>query len=47
MVYSMTIITIPVVVHILHEGEPIGTGTNISIAQIHSQINVLNQDLED
>lgn len=38
------VITIPVVVHILHKGEPIGTGTNISVAQIQSQINVLNQD---
>lgn len=38
------IITIPVVVHILHKGEPIGTGTNISVAQIQSQIDVLNQD---
>lgn len=38
------IITIPVVVHVLHKGEPIGTGTNISVAQIQSQIDVLNQD---
>jgi hypothetical protein len=34
-----------VVVHIIHKGEPIGTGTNISIAQIQSQIDALNQDL--
>jgi hypothetical protein len=38
------IITIPIVVHVLHKGEAIGTGTNISIAQIQSQIDVLNQD---
>ena len=38
------VITIPVVVHVLHKGEAIGTGTNISIAQIQSQIDVLNQD---
>lgn len=38
------VITIPVVVHVLHKGEPIGTGTNISVAQIQSQIDVLNQD---
>jgi hypothetical protein len=38
------IITIPVVVHVIHKGEPIGTGTNISVAQIQSQIDVLNQD---
>lgn len=36
---------IPVVVHIIHNGEPIGTGPNISEAQILSQIRVLNEDL--
>ncbi|MCW5912691.1 MAG: hypothetical protein KIT62_16600, partial [Cyclobacteriaceae bacterium] len=30
--------TIPVVVHIIHNGEPIGTGTNISDNQVLSQI---------
>ena len=38
------IITIPVVVHVLHRGEPVGTGRNISDAQIQSQIDVLNED---
>lgn len=38
------IITIPVVVHVIHNGEAIGTGTNISNAQIQSQIDVLNED---
>ena len=33
-----------VVVHIIHNGEPIGQGTNISNAQILSQIDVLNRD---
>ncbi|MBK5278189.1 MAG: zinc metalloprotease, partial [Bacteroidia bacterium] len=37
---------IPVVVHVIHNGEPIGTGTNISDAQINSQINVLNKDYQ-
>ena len=37
-------IIIPVVVHILHRGENIGTGLNISDAQIFSQIAVLNED---
>jgi hypothetical protein len=37
---------IPVVVHIIHNGEPIGTGTNISDNQILSQINVLNKDFK-
>ncbi|MFZ9980923.1 MAG: M43 family zinc metalloprotease [Cyclobacteriaceae bacterium] len=36
--------TIPVVVHVIHNGESVGTGTNISDAQIESQISVLNED---
>lgn len=35
---------IPVVVHVIHNGEAVGTGTNISDAQIISQIDVLNKD---
>jgi hypothetical protein len=35
---------IPVVVHIVHNGEPVGTGSNISDDQILSQIAVLNKD---
>ncbi|SKB29648.1 hypothetical protein SAMN05660226_00557 [Parapedobacter luteus] len=38
------IIRIPVVVHVLHNGEPVGTGLNISMAQIESQIDALNED---
>ena len=38
------VITIPVVVHVLHTGQPIGTGLNISMNQIQSQIDVLNED---
>lgn len=38
------VIVIPVVVHVLHNGEAIGTGLNISDAQINSQIAILNQD---
>lgn len=37
---------IPVVVHIVHNGEPLGTGMNISDAQIFSQIDVLNKDFQ-
>ncbi len=37
---------IPVVVHVIHNGEAIGTGTNISDAQIISQISVLNKDFK-
>jgi len=35
---------IPVVVHVIHKGEPVGTGVNISDEQILSQIDVLNKD---
>ncbi|MDP5082126.1 MAG: zinc metalloprotease [Winogradskyella sp.] len=35
---------IPVVVHVVHNGEEIGTGANISEAQVKSQIEVLNED---
>jgi hypothetical protein len=35
---------IPLIFHVFHYGEPIGTGTNISAAQIYSQIEVLNED---
>lgn len=35
---------IPVVVHIVHNGESVGEGANISFAQIQSQIEVLNED---
>lgn len=34
--------TIPVVVHVIHLGEPVGTGSNISDAQIIGAINGLN-----
>ncbi|MFN8237004.1 MAG: M43 family zinc metalloprotease [Chitinophagales bacterium] len=38
------LITIPVVFHIIHYGEAIGKGRNISDAQILSQLQVLNED---
>ncbi|WP_377714513.1 M43 family zinc metalloprotease [Pseudofulvibacter geojedonensis] len=41
---AATIYTIPVVVHVYHKGEAVGTGTNVSDAVINSQITVLNQD---
>ncbi len=37
---------VPVVVHVIHKGEAIGTGVNISDAQIISQIRVLNEDFK-
>ncbi|HLF33914.1 MAG TPA: M43 family zinc metalloprotease, partial [Cyclobacteriaceae bacterium] len=39
-----SIYLIPVVVHIIHLGEPLGEGTNISDEQVSSQIAVLNED---
>ncbi|MDO7886512.1 M43 family zinc metalloprotease [Hymenobacter cheonanensis] len=36
--------TLPVVVHVIHNGEAVGTGTNISQAQVQSQLDVLNED---
>ena len=39
-----TVIKIPVVVHVIHNGEPYGTGSNISDEQIISQIEALNED---
>lgn len=39
-----TIITIPVVVHVIYNGQAIGTAPNITDAQVESQITVLNQD---
>lgn len=38
------IITIPVVVHVIHSGQPVGTAPNITDAQVISQITVMNND---
>jgi len=35
---------IPVVVHVIHNGQPVGQGTNIPTSQIIEQIRVLNED---
>jgi hypothetical protein len=37
---------IPVVFHVIHNGEPVGTLTNISDEQIYSQLRVLNEDFQ-
>jgi hypothetical protein len=39
---AQTVYTIPVVVHVMHLGENVGVGTNISDAQIQSAIDNLN-----
>ncbi len=41
---SGAVITIPVIVHVVHNGESVGSGPNISQAQVESQIDVLNED---
>lgn len=38
------VVTIPVVVHVIHNGSPVGVAENISDEQVLSQITVLNQD---
>lgn len=38
------IITIPVVVHIIHSGEAVGSGSNISMSRVTEQIDILNED---
>lgn len=37
---------IPVVVHVIHRGEPIGTGANLSEKRIRRQIAILNEDFQ-
>lgn len=37
---------VPIVVHVVHNGEPLGVGTNLSDAQVLSQISVLNKDFK-
>ena len=41
---SSTVHTIPIIFHVIHSGQPVGTFPNISQGQINSQITVLNQD---
>ncbi len=41
---KMTTYTIPIIVHIIHAGEAVGTYPNISQAQVNSQLTELNAD---
>ena len=41
---AAVVINIPVVVHVISSGSAVGTGTNISVAQVNSQIAALNED---
>ncbi len=38
------LVTIPVVVHVIHTGQNVGNGANLSVQRITSQIDILNQD---
>ncbi len=38
------VLRLPIVVHVVHQGEAVGVGRNISDAQVLSQIQVLNED---
>jgi len=38
------VITIPIIFHIIHNGDAVGANENISQAQVNSQIDVLNED---
>lgn len=41
---STSLWKLPVVFHVLHDGQAVGTGKNISDAQILSQLQILNED---
>jgi len=38
------VITIPVIVHVIHSGEAVGSGSNLSMSRVIEQIDILNQD---
>lgn len=41
---TATLVTLPVIVHVVHNGEAVGSGANISQAQVQAQLEVLNED---
>ena len=41
---AATVVQIPLVIHIVHNNEPLGTGLNITDDQIQSQVDVINED---
>lgn len=38
------VVSIPVIVHVVHNGEAVGVGRNISLAQVQAQLATLNED---
>ncbi|MBK8658308.1 MAG: PKD domain-containing protein [Bacteroidetes bacterium] len=41
---NRNVVTIPIIFHVIHNGDNLGSGENISQAQINSQIAALNED---
>ncbi|WP_281616381.1 M43 family zinc metalloprotease [Flammeovirga sp. SubArs3] len=41
---TLTVYYIPVIVHVIHNGEEVGDGANIDSTQVYSQLRVLNED---
>lgn len=41
---AAVVYTIPIIFHIIHTGQAVGSGRNLSLAQINSQITRLNED---
>ena len=41
---TLEVLTIPIIVHIVHNGEAVGTGRNLSQKQVEAQIRTLNED---
>lgn len=39
-----TVLTVPIIFHVIHNGEAVGSGTNISTALINAQIEQINND---
>src|SRR6187402_2368193 len=42
--YQSVVYTIPVIIHVIHGGEALGTYPNVAQGQLNSQIQVLNND---
>ncbi len=41
---GVDVVTLPVMIHVIHNGEEIGVGPNLSTERIHRQIDILNED---
>lgn len=41
---SGSIYIVPIVIHVMHKGEPLGSGTNISDDQVRAKIQAINQE---